>query len=119
MPDGVAGEILRRKWMIMSQAIYYVSFKLKKSASVPDFLLAAEQLNNEFISKQKGYVSWEQLRDGETWADVITFETMDDLANFEAVSRDPDELALKFYSFINLNSCKGHRFSVEKVMRQV
>ena len=98
----------------MSNAIYYVSFKLKKSASVSEFLLAAEALNNEFISKQKGYVSWKQLVDGDTWADIITFETMADLKNFEEVSRNPDELALKFYSFINMNSCKAHQFSVEK-----
>ena len=98
----------------MSNAIYYVSFKLKKGASVSEFLLAAEKLNNEHISKQKGYISWKQLVDGDTWADMATFETMDDLKNFEAASRNPNEVALKFYSFINLNSCKTHRFLVEK-----
>jgi len=98
----------------MSNAVYYVAYKLKKSASVPDFLSAAEALNNEYISKQKGYVSWKQLVDGETWADVLTFETMDDLKSFEAASRNPDELALKFYSYINLMSCKSHKFLVER-----
>ena len=98
----------------MANAVYFVSYKLKKEASIPDFLLAAEKLNNEFISKQKGYVSWKQLVDGEVWADAITFETLDDLKSFEEASRNPDELALKFYSFINLNSCKGHKFSVER-----
>ncbi|MDR0472227.1 MAG: hypothetical protein LBH43_00910, partial [Treponema sp.] len=63
----------------MSNAVYYVSYKLKKGVSVPDFLLTAEKLNNEFISKQKGYVSWKQLFDGKIWADFCTFETMDDL----------------------------------------
>jgi len=98
----------------MSNAVYYVSYKLKKGASVQDFLLAAEALNNGFISKQKGYISWKQLVDGDTWADFATFETMDDLKNFEAASRNPSEAANKFYSFINLNSCKTHRFIVEK-----
>ena len=98
----------------MSNAVYYVSYKLKKGASVPDFLLAAEKLNNEFISRQKGYVSWKQLFDGKTWADVCTFETMDDLNNFKEVSSKPSELAKKFYSFMNLFSCKEHLFSVEK-----
>lgn len=98
----------------MSNAIYYVSYKLKKSASVPDFLLAAEKLNNEHISKQKGYVSWQQLVDGETWADLCTFESMDDLKNFLEASKDPGESALHFYSFINLPSCKSHYFSVER-----
>ena len=100
----------------MPNAIYYVSYPLKKDALVPDFLRAAESLNNEFISKQKGYISWKQLRDGDTWADVITFETMDDLNNFKEVSNNPCELALKFYSFMNFdpNLCKMHVFSVER-----
>ena len=98
----------------MSNAVYFVSYKLKKGASVPAFLEAAEKLNNEHISKQKGYVSWKQLVDGNTWADMITFETMDDLNAFKEVSRKPGELAKKFYSFMNLFSCKVHLFSVEK-----
>jgi len=49
----------------MSNAVFFFSFKLKKDTSVSDFLLAAEKLNNEFISKQKGYISWKQLVDGE------------------------------------------------------
>ena len=76
----------------MSNAVYYVSYKLKKGASVPDFLLAAEKLNNEFISKQKGYVSWKQLLNGKTWLDLCTFETMEDLENFKKVSRRPSDL---------------------------
>jgi len=100
----------------MSNAIYYVSYPLKEGASVADFLLAAEKLNNEFISKQKGYVSWQQVRDGDIWADVLTFETMADLENFKTVSENPSELAEEFYAFMNLNPklCKMHVFSVER-----
>jgi len=100
----------------MPNAIYYASYKLKKNASVPDFLLAAQKLNDNFISRQKGYVSWKQLADGDTWADFIIFETMDDLNNFKEVSKSPNDLAQDFYSFINF-SAKGsklHTFSVEK-----
>jgi len=98
----------------MPNAIYYVSYKLKKGKSVPDFLLAAEKLNNEFISKQKGYISWKQLVAGDTWADMCTFETMEDLEHFLEVSRNPNETANAFYSFLNLMSCKQHLFSVER-----
>ena len=100
----------------MKNAIYYVSYPLKKGASVPDFLQTAEELNNEFISKQKGYVSWQQAVDGDIWVDILTFETMDDLNNFKKVSENPSELAERFYSFMNLNPslCKMHIFSVEK-----
>ena len=56
----------------MSNAVFYVEYKLKKGASVPDFLLTAENLNSEYMSKQKGYISWQQLVDGDTWADALT-----------------------------------------------
>jgi len=98
----------------MSNAVFYCSFQLKKRASVPDFLLAAEKLNNAYISKQTGYISWKQLVDGDTWADFLTFETMEDVKKFEADSGNAGELAKQFYSFINLNTCKVHYFSIER-----
>ncbi len=98
----------------MSNAVFYCSFKLKKGASVSDFLLSAKNLNNDYISKQKGYISWKQLVDGDTWADFITFEKMADVKKFEADSNNAAELAQKFYSFINLNSCKVNYFTIER-----
>ena len=97
----------------MSNAVLFVSFKLKKGVSVPDFLVAAEKLNNEYMSKQKGYISWKQLYDGKIWADYITFETMEDAKRIED-NENPCELALKFYSFINLPSCKTNYYTVER-----
>jgi len=47
----------------MERAIYYVEYKLKKGASVSDFLQASEKLNDGHISKQQGYISWEQFHD--------------------------------------------------------
>jgi len=96
----------------MYKAVFYNSYKLKKGVSIPDFLLAVENLNNEHISKQKGYVSFKLVNDGDTWADFTNFETMDDARKF--AEGTPNDLALKFYSFINVNSCKSHFFSVEK-----
>jgi len=98
----------------MAKAVFYNAYKLKKGTSIPEFMLAAEQLNKAYISQQKGYVSSKLAVDGETWADFTTFETMDDLNNFLELSRNPNELALQFYSFININSCKTHMFSVEQ-----
>jgi hypothetical protein len=97
----------------MSNAVYFVSFNLIKGASVPDFLLAAEKLNNEYMSKQKGYISWKQLLEGEMWVDLITWETMDDAKRLSE-SSGTNDLAEKFYSFIDPESCKVHLFSVEK-----
>ncbi|MCL2719570.1 MAG: hypothetical protein FWE14_12405 [Lachnospiraceae bacterium] len=97
----------------MPNAVYYVSYKLKKGASVPDFLVASEKLNDEYMSKQKGYISWKQLIDGDLLLDFLTFETMEDAKKI-AEANDPNELALNFYSFINFNSCKQHFFTVER-----
>ncbi|MCL2755898.1 MAG: hypothetical protein FWE45_02485 [Firmicutes bacterium] len=94
-------------------AIYYVSYKLKKDVDVAEFLDVSKKLNDGYISKQKGYISWKQLNHGETWADMLIFESMEDLQNFQNNSNNPDELALKFYSFINLPSCKFHPYTVE------
>lgn len=101
----------------MKNAIYYVSYKLKKGKSTADFLAAAESLNKGYISKQPGYVSWQQLNAGETWADMCTFETMTDLENFIKASETPGELALTFYSYINLPSCKSHYYTVERTYK--
>lgn len=97
----------------MSNAIYFVSYKLKKGVSVSDFLLASEKLNDGFMSKQKGFISWKQLLEGEMWVDLLTFEAMDDAQRVSNPSSTND-LAENFYSFINLNSCKVHLFSVER-----
>ena len=101
----------------MPNAVFLNSYKLKKGASVPDFLLAVDRLWNEHISKQKGFISSKLLVDNETWTDFTIFESMDDLNAFLALSEKTggtNDLAENFYSFLNLNSCKSHLFSVEK-----
>ena len=100
----------------MAQIAFHNSYKLKKGASIPDFLLAVEALNNEYISKQPGYLSFELLVDGETWADTTRFETMADAENF-AKCGTPNEFAKKFYAFINRNSCRSNIYTVEQSYR--
>jgi hypothetical protein len=104
---------IKKGGIIMSNAIFFNTYKLKKGASVPDFLFAAEQLATEYISIQKGFISFTLLVDGDLWADFGIFETMEDARNFENPGT-PHELALKFYSFINFNSCKSNIFSVAR-----
>ena len=97
----------------MPNAIFFNTYKLKKGKLVPDFLLATEKLVSEYASKQKGFISFNLLVDGETWADFGIFETMEDAKNFENPS-GTNELAEKFYSFLNFNSCRSRIFSIEK-----
>ena len=97
----------------MSNAVVFITFKLVEGASVPDFLLASEKLNDGHMSKQKGYISWKQLYDGEKWADLLTWETMDDAKRILDPGT-PNPLAEEFYSFLDLDSCVVQLFAVEK-----
>ena len=97
----------------MSNVILFISYKLVKGASEEEFLLASEKLNNEYMSKQKGYISWKQLKEDDTWVDMVTFETMDDAKSVEQ-NNNPNELALNFYSFINLPTCRVNFYTIEK-----
>lgn len=99
----------------MSKAVFFNSYKLKKGVNTSEFVSAAEQLTTEHISKQKGYISSNLLVDGEVWADEIVFETLEDMKTFVELSNSTkNELADKFYSFINFNSCVTRYFTVEK-----
>lgn len=97
----------------MSNVIMFISFSLVKGASVPDFLEVSEKLHSEFMSKQKGYISWKQLVDGETWADVLTWESMEDAQNVNEASCT-NSLSHEYCSFIDLESIKTNFFTVEK-----
>ena len=97
----------------MPNAVELITFSLVKGASVPDFLLAAEKVHSEFMSKQKGFISWKTLADGENWADLLMWETMEDAKNAtEASGMNP--CAQEFCSFIDEKSVKFQLFSVEK-----
>lgn len=63
--------------------------------------------------KAKGYIAWQQLRDGDTWVDSLTWETAEDAIAFET-SGGGGELAERFYSFINLMSCKTRLHTLER-----
>jgi hypothetical protein len=98
----------------MSNVVFFNTYKLNDGVSVPDFLLAVEKLIKEHVSKQKGYVSFKLLAEGDAWADSVTFETMDNLNAFlESSQNNKNELAEKFYSFLNFDTCKSYIYSVE------
>jgi len=98
----------------MSNAVWFISYKLVEGASVPDFLLASEKCSNEVLSKRKGFISWKQLTCGDTWVDLVTWETMDDAINAEKNDGNPNPVAQSFYSFINFKSLKMQAYSVER-----
>jgi hypothetical protein len=103
----------------MSNAVFFNSYKLKEGASVPDFLIAFEQLIQQNVSKHKGVISVKLMAEGEAWADYAIFKTMDDLNAFlksaeETQANGTNDLAEKFYSFLDFDTCKSHIYSVER-----
>ncbi|MCL2171843.1 MAG: hypothetical protein FWB71_06760 [Defluviitaleaceae bacterium] len=96
----------------MANAIFYCEYKLKKDAAAADFLAVSKRLDEGHISKQPGYISWQQLQDGDIWVDLLTFDTMENLKQFE--SQEPGELALSFYSHINMPSCKVRYYTIRR-----
>ena len=101
---------------VVSNAVWFITYKLNKGVSVKDFLLASEKTNKEVLSKQKGFISWKVLVDGDLWVDLVTWETQEDAKYAENCDneREPDPVALKFYSFIDPESLTNQVFTVEK-----
>ena len=96
----------------MEKVAFLNIYKLRKGVSIPEFKKSVEVLNNEYISKLKGYISFELMNDGDTWADKTVFESLEDAEAF-AKSCEPNELAEKFYSFLNLSTCRSNMFKIE------
>ena len=60
----------------MPNAVWFISYKLIKEASIADFLIASEKCHKEVLSKKKGFISWKVLVNGDTWVDLCTWETI-------------------------------------------
>jgi len=97
----------------MSQAVWFISFKLKKGVSQEEFLRASEECHREVLSKQKGFISWEVLRDDDTWVDLVKWETVEDAQKAETAGQS-NPAAHAFYACLNMNSCKMQLFTLEK-----
>ncbi|MCL2350660.1 MAG: hypothetical protein FWC67_04185 [Defluviitaleaceae bacterium] len=100
----------------MSKAVWHISYKLVEGADAQEFLLASKKCHDDSLSKCKGFISWDVLRDGDTWADFVTFETMKDANNAEAddneASKHPSALA--FYAFIDPSTLRAESYTIEK-----
>jgi len=97
----------------MSNAVWFISYKLVEGVSVSDFLLASEKTQKEVLSKKKGFISWQLLNDGDTWVDLVTWETMEDAINAES-NDEIDPVAMEFYAFIESSSIKMQAYSIKR-----
>ena len=62
----------------MANIVMVLSFKLRADVSAPDFLQASDKIQEDYLSKCKGYVSRTLFVDGEVWTDLVIWETMED-----------------------------------------
>jgi len=95
----------------MAYVHIYHSYKLKEGKSEQEFLRVAEKFSNEPGLKTKGFVSWTLMNDGEMWADILVYESMDDFKNAsKKIHEIPSvhELA----SFFDSASITEHLFTV-------
>ena len=97
----------------MSNVVEFVSFNLKGGASVSDFLLASDKIDQAFLSMQKGYIQRKLLVNDGLWADLVLWETMDDALN-AAKSFEGKTAAYEYFSFLDDKSIQMRHFSVEK-----
>ena len=98
----------------MSKAVWFISYDLKKGTSVEDFFIASQECHNEVLSKKKGFISWKVLSKGDTWVDLVEWETMEDAIRAEKEDGAPNPIAQKFYSFINFKTMNMQAYSVRK-----
>lgn len=96
----------------MAQAYWFISYELKEGVSVDEFLAASKECSDEVLSKQKGFISWEVLRDGDTWVDLVKWESAEDAKKGETAGAG-NPASRKFYSYINIKTCKLRPFSIE------
>ena len=95
----------------MAYVHIYHTYKLKEGKSEQDFLRVADKFSNEPSLKTKGFISWTLFNDGEMWADVLVYESMDDFKNAsEKIHEIPSVHELT--SFFDNASITEHLFTV-------
>lgn len=97
----------------MGKAAWIFSFKLRKNVLKEEFIEATKKLHDNVVSKAEGFISWEQYRQGDTWTDFVLWESIEDANNAITVGEGRKE-AEKFYSMIQMNTCKTLVSSFEK-----
>lgn len=89
----------------MTKTAWIITFKLKEKVTQEEFIAATQQLHDEVLSKAKGFISWEQYLQEDTWTDFVLWESLED-AKKGVYAGQGTEQAKKFYSMLQMNTCK-------------
>ena len=96
----------------MPRTVWIIEFNLKKGVTEDQFLKSSKRVCQEIISKQKGYISWDQFLKDDTWIDFVVWETMEDAKKaLTAGSKNP--VAREFYSLMVYKSIKTKILTVK------
>ena len=90
------------------------AFKLVAGADETEFLKASDRVQEEYLSKCRGYVDRKLIKDSEgNWRDVVTFQTSDDAENAaKGFATQPS--TKEFEGMIDLKSAKMMHFELTK-----
>ena len=83
----------------MSDVVMLISFKLKKDVPTSDFLKASDKVQDDYLSRCKGYVSRTLFVNDEVWTDMLIWETMNDAERAMMASQE-NTSAVEFSSYI-------------------
>ncbi len=97
----------------MSNAVWFISYKLKNEASASDYLAASQKVHDEILSKQKGFISWKVLKDGGTWVDLVIWETPEDAKKAETAGQN-NPVAQEYYSYMDFTSMTNQMYIIQK-----
>lgn len=88
-----------------------VYFDLVESVSEEKFLEVSKRFNEEFVSKQKGYIRREVLKLENRWLDTVVWENSD-LADVVAKTMHESEVVMEFMALIDTTTMEFKRFNM-------
>ncbi len=97
----------------MSKTVWFISYKLNEGASKEDYMSASQKVHDEILSKQKGFIFWKVLKDGDTWVDFVAWETPEDAKNAETAGHN-NPIAGQYYSLMDFDSMTNQIYTIEK-----
>jgi hypothetical protein len=97
----------------MANVVEFVSFKLREGVSEHQFLEASDKCNVGFLSLQKGYIDRKLLKNDDTWADLVLWETMED-AKSAADTAFQNLAAKSYFECIDENNCDMQHLAIVK-----
>ncbi len=93
--------------------IEYGYFELKKDVNEEEFLKSAIKFNEEYFTKQQGFISNKLIKNEKGWVDLSIWDSIEDA--IEAGKKMKfDEVAAKYITFIDRETLDFKYFSIEQ-----